>query len=191
MKRNIENEIWGKTLLSLYRHLGAISNSIDNLIKRIGINSAFNHSVYNSAYVDSNKIIELTERKIKIINLKVLIEKALDSLKVNDLTILSLYYIDGVNYKKILESLGITERTFFRRKEMAIARFSDKLNSLGYDATKLNEYLQNENWIKNTYYQVINSTAKGFGGKQSNNQYRLIKLVLNDFGSNSLSRSYF
>lgn len=78
MKRNIENEIWGKTLLSLYRHLGAISNSIDNLIKRIGINSAFNHSVYNSAYVDSNKIIELTERKIKIINLKVLIEKALD-----------------------------------------------------------------------------------------------------------------
>lgn len=191
MKRNIENEIWGKTLLSLYRHLGAISNSIDNLIKRIGINSAFNHSVYNSAYVDSNKIIELTERKIKIINLKVLIEKALDSLKVNDLTIISLYYIDGVNYKKILESLGITERTFFRRKEMAIARFSDKLNSLGYDATKLNEYLQNENWIKNTYYQVINSTAKGFGGKQSNNQYRLIKLVLNDFGSNSLSRSYF
>ena len=67
MKRNFENEMWGKTLLSLYRHLHTMANSIDNLIKRIGINSAFNHSVYNSTIKDSNKIIELTERKIKII----------------------------------------------------------------------------------------------------------------------------
>ena len=80
MKHNLENELWGKTLLSVYRHLQTMANSIDNLIKRIGINSAFNNSVYNSTMLDSNKIIELTERKIKIINLKVIIEKSLNAL---------------------------------------------------------------------------------------------------------------
>ena len=67
MKRNIDNELWGKTLLSLYRHFGVMANSIDNLVRRIGINSAFRHTIYDSTIVDSNKILELTERKIKII----------------------------------------------------------------------------------------------------------------------------
>ena len=80
MKRNIDNELWGKTLLSLYRHFGVMANSIDNLVRRIGINSAFRHTIYDSTIVDSNKILELTERKIKIkvgIFIKVLKENLL------------------------------------------------------------------------------------------------------------------
>ncbi len=193
MKRKLENEVWGKTLIGLYRHLGTMANSIDNLIKRIGVNSAFNHSIYNSTIADSNKIIELTERKIKIINLKVIIEKALNKLKINDFRILSLAYVDCVNYKKVQEILNISERTFFRRKELAIARFSCNLSELGFNAEKLNDYLKNENWIKNAYFQVINSTAKMFSSKEkSNEQFKLMKLVLNDFNTNiSKSYSYF
>lgn len=193
MKRSLENEVWGKTLLSLYRHLETMSNSIDNLIKRIGINSAFNHSVYNSTYKDSNKIIELTERKIKIINLKVIIEQALNKLKFKDLQIITLYYVDGLNYKKIQEVLSITQRTFFRRKELAIARFSNELELLGYNFEKLNEYLKHENWIKNTYFQVINSTANYYNNSDKPKEsFKLLKLVLNDFDSNySKTYSYF
>lgn len=193
MKRNFENEMWGKTLLSLYRHLHTMANSIDNLIKRIGINSAFNHSVYNSTIKDSNKIIELTERKIKIINLKVIVEKGLNNLKEKDLKILVLAYVDGLNYKKIIELLGITERTYFRRKEIAIANFSENLSLLGYDAKKFSTYLKSENWIKNTYYQIINSSASKFNKSQNTKeQYKLIKLVLNDFSSAPLtSFSYY
>lgn len=190
MKRNMENELWGKTLLMLYRHLETMAKSIDNLVCRIGINSAFNHSVYNSTIKDSNKIIELTERKIKIINLKVIIQKALKKLKDKELKLIALYYVDGVSYKKVQELLNITQRTFFRRKELAIAHFSDELANLGYDAEKLKDYLKNENWIKNTYFQVVNSSANFFlKNKESKNQYKLLKLVLNDFGDN-LSKSY-
>ena len=188
MKRNFENEMWGKTLLSVYRHLSTMANSIDNLIKRIGINSAFNHSVYNSTIKDSNKIIELTERKIKIINLKVIIERALNNLRERDLKILMLCYVDNLNYKKIIDLLKITERTYFRRKEIAIACFSEELNQLGFDATKLNQYLKNENWIKSTYYQTINSSANKFCKSQDHKQqYKLIKMVLSDFNSEPLS----
>ena len=87
MKRIIDNELWGKTLISLYRHFGVMANSIDNLIKQIGISSAFRHSIYNSTIIDSNKILELTERKIKIINLKVIVEKALNKLSDKDLKV--------------------------------------------------------------------------------------------------------
>lgn len=191
MKRNFENELWAKTLLSLYRHLKTMANSIDNLIKRIGINSAFNHSVYNATLLDSNKIIELTERKIKIINLKVIIEKALRALRDRDLKLLVLRYVDNVNYKAIIKLLNITERTYFRRKEVAIANFANQLSLLGFDAKKLSKYLENENWIKNTYYQTLNASAKTFCKKQdSSQQYKLLKLVLSDFSAGVLNSFY-
>lgn len=185
MKRNIENELWGKTLLSLYRHFGVMANSIDNLVRRIGINSAFRHTIYDSTIVDSNKILELTERKIKIINLKVIVEDILSDLNMKDLKILTLCYVDGVEYKKIIKLLNINQRTFFRRKEIAIARFSNKLAEMGYDADKLDKYLHNENWIKNTYYQIVNSTASRLvSDKKTKSQYQLIRSVLDDFGCN-------
>lgn len=185
MKRNIDNELWGKTLLSLYRHFGVMANSIDNLVRRIGINSAFRHTIYDSTIVDSNKILELTERKIKIINLKVIVEDILADLNMKDLKILTLCYVDGVEYKKIIKLLNINQRTFFRRKENAIARFSNKLVEMGYDADKLEKYLHNENWIKNTYYQIVNSTASRLvSDKKTKCQYQLIRSVLDDFGCN-------
>ncbi len=185
MKRNIDNELWGKTLLSLYRHFGVMANSIDNLVRRIGINSAFRHTIYDSTIVDSNKILELTERKIKIINLKVIVENILAELNMKDLKILTLCYVDGVEYKKIIKLLNINQRTFFRRKEIAIARFSNKLAEIGYDADKLEKYLHNENWIKNTYYQIVNSTASRLvSDKKTKSQYQLIRSVLDDFGCN-------
>ena len=185
MKRNIDNELWGKTLLSLYRHFGVMANSIDNLVRRIGINSAFRHTIYDSTIVDSNKILELTERKIKIINLKVIVEDILSDLNMKDLKILTLCYVDGVEYKKIIKLLNINQRTFFRRKEIAIARFSNKLAEMGYDADKLEKYLHNENWIKNTYYQIVNSTASRLvSDKKTKSQYQLIRSVLDDFGCN-------
>ena len=185
MKRNIDNELWGKTLLSLYRHFGVMANSIDNLVRRIGINSAFRHTIYDSTIVDSNKILELTERKIKIINLKVIVEDILSDLNMKDLKILNLCYVDGVEYKKIIKLLNINQRTFFRRKEIAIARFSNKLAEMGYDADKLEKYLHNENWIKNTYYQIVNSTASRLvSDKKTKSQYQLIRSVLDDFGCN-------
>ena len=185
MKRNIDNELWGKTLLSLYRHFGVMANSIDNLVRRIGINSAFRHTIYDSTIVDSNKILELTERKIKIINLKVIVEDILSDLNMKDLKILTLCYVDGVEYKKIIKLLNINQRTFFRRKEIAIARFSNKLAEMGYDTDKLEKYLHNENWIKNTYYQIVNSTASRLvSDKKTKSQYQLIRSVLDDFGCN-------
>lgn len=191
MKRNLQNELWGKTLLSVYRHLQTMANSIDNLIKRIGINSAFNNSVYNATLLDSNKIIELTERKIKIINLKVITEKALNALSEKDKKLLVLCYANNVNYKKIIELLKISERTYFRRKEIAIANFANNLDSFGFNADKLNKYLQNENWIKNTYYQTLNASAANYCKHQnSKQQYKLLKLVLNDFSSGAISSFY-
>lgn len=191
MKHNLENELWGKTLLSVYRHLQTMANSIDNLIKRIGINSAFNNSVYNSTMLDSNKIIELTERKIKIINLKVIIEKSLNALSESNKKFLVLCYVDNLNYKKIIEILNISERTFFRRKEMAISSFAKQLSYFGFDAKKLNEYLKHENWIKNAYYHTLNNSAASFCKHQEGKQqYKLLKLVLNDFSAGVINSYY-
>ena len=66
-------KIWSKTILSVYKYLEALANSIDDLVMKKSINSAFYSSYrFYSCYDVANKIMQLTERKINLINIKVL-----------------------------------------------------------------------------------------------------------------------
>lgn len=66
---------WSKSALSLYRYLETMSNTIDKIVISTGTNS--NSSLlqkYQSTYYQAGKMIELAERKRKMINLKVAVE---------------------------------------------------------------------------------------------------------------------
>ena len=179
MKNNFENEIWAKTLISIYRFMPAIADAIDNLIKRKTINSQFLNNPYkNSTYEIANSVIDLTERKIKLINLKVTVKNAVSNLNLNDKRILVLYYIDGVSVNEIVKMLNISIRTFFRRKSVALKNLAKNLVLLGYSAEKLNEYLNSEHWLLNTYKQHYYNQVNH--QKIDNNlfNYKLLKNVM-------------
>ena len=143
---------WSKTILSVYKYLEALSNSIDDLIIKKCINSAFyNNGRYSTCYDCANKIMQLTERKINLINIKVLVDDTLRLMSVNQRQLLALCYMDNVKSEDIAEMMHVSIRTFFRKKNEALSSFSKNLLLKGYNANKLEEMFCGEGWLNNLY----------------------------------------
>lgn len=184
--------IWSKTILSVYRYLENISNAIDNLVRKKCIYSSFYNCGRNTNTYDyTNKILELTERKVQLINLKVITEDILMELKPVERKILTLYYVDGIKNKELAELLGMSIRTLFRKKMLAINSFDKILKLKGYTDAKLSNMFSGEKWLNNIYVRTLNSEL-------NNNQeflidkvseYKFMKEVMHEF--NAIGQKYY
>lgn len=152
--------LWSKTLLTSYRYLNRISDAIDKLIKTNALNcydiSGAMYSLNNTLDV-SNRIIDLSERKIKMINLKILIEKTLLKLKKDDAIILIHRYIENLKFKDVANVMKISMRTCFRKLDNAETSFTNILNSQNWREEKLENYLKDEHWILSIYNEYKNN----------------------------------
>ncbi|MBQ4557779.1 MAG: sigma-70 family RNA polymerase sigma factor [Clostridia bacterium] len=144
-------ENWGKALLESYRYLETVVNTIDDMVKKISINSVY----YNKkAHCDTlsvfDRVIMLNDRKLNLTNLKVLVDMALDKLKSKDRQFLMLYYIDCLNCTEIAEVLEVSERTVFRRKLRATKEFANAL-SLITTKSYIETNYKEEHWLFDIY----------------------------------------
>lgn len=105
----MELKIWCKTFLNAYRCLEKITQAIDKIVLATGLNLSLDASISTS------KILELTERKITLINLKLFIEKLLNSLEKEHAQIIVLKYVDQVKSEDIANQMNMSCRTFFRK----------------------------------------------------------------------------
>ncbi len=152
-----EEIIWTKTVLTVYRYLERISGAIDKIVLRSGLGSGNVYGqnyLYNNVYSISQKIIDLSERKVTLINLKVLTEELLKKLKAEDVKILLERYVEGRKYKEIAQRNGISLRTVYRRLDASEAVFARLLVARGYSSSKLKAMTQNEKWIMSVYNHI-------------------------------------
>lgn len=161
MEDIMEQKIWSKTLLTCYGCLEKIADAIDHLVYLNGINSGcFKSDAFNCA----NKIIELTERKKLLINLKIITEDVLANLQPQYAKILVLKYFDRVKTEECAKIVCLSKRTFFRKLNNAIDSFCCKLNNMGYTSEKLAILTKSEKWIadlfSSLYQQEINKSLK-------------------------------
>lgn len=171
---------WSKTILSVYKYLEALSKAIDDLVIKKSIGSAFySNGRFDSAYDCANKIMQLTNRKINLINLKVLVENTLSSMPLKYRRLLGLCYIDGVKSAEVSELLHISNRTFFRLKNDSINVFTQKLIGAGYTKEKLEEIFCGENWLKNLYNRNNDNVQQDFDADLR--KYRFFKNVIREF----------
>ncbi len=155
MKNN--NIIWTKTLLSVYRYLERISGSIDKIILRNALNCrdvGGQNYFFNNTYNVSQRIINLSERKVTLINLKVLIEDTLREINKKDAQLLISKFFNGEKIKDICASYNLSTRTAFRKIDSAVSAFASRLVMKGYNAFKIEEMLKNEGWINNVYLRL-------------------------------------
>ena len=71
----MQKNIWAKTILTSYRFLEKVSDAIDRLVETRALNSFYmggNNFSQNNVFVVSESLINLTERKKKLINLSLL-----------------------------------------------------------------------------------------------------------------------
>lgn len=141
-----------ETIIKVYRLLKKKCDAIDKFIN--------NHALYfgpccaeYGAEDVCNNIIDLMTRKNKLINLKILVDNALNTLTVNDKKMLFIKMNYDLSIEEICGVLEIKERTAFRRLEHAYLNFAVALNNSKY-VSKLNQILIEEDWITNIKNEV-------------------------------------
>lgn len=172
---------WSKTILSIYKYLEPLSNSIDDLVLKKSINSAFyGNGRYNSCYDCANKIMKLMDRKVSLINIKVMVDRVLENMPLKYRQLLILAYIDNVKSEHIAEIMHISLRTFFRKKNDALISFSKNLVTLGFTGEKLRTMFGGEHWLTNLYdkNQVLENSEYSI---EKYNKHKFFNSVLKGF----------
>lgn len=159
---NYNNNL-GKTIIGVYRYLPRVATAFDRIVKTRAYNSnaiSSNCIAFNDITNVANTIINLSQRKITLINLKIITEKALKNIKPQYSKLLILRYVDGKKANEIANILGICLRTFFRQINLAVESFSKALSRLGYGEEKLLEMLEEEKWILSVYEKYQSEETK-------------------------------
>lgn len=150
----MKNNTWGKTVLSVYKYLDRVSEAIDKLVKENAVNSFYftgTNQNRNGVMQVAERILNLTERKKKLINLRVLADKALVECDRGAAQILIERYMDGDSSQLIAQRHNLNIRTYFRHLISAEEKFSAIMAKYGFTDKKLNEYLAGEKWIFEVY----------------------------------------
>ena len=138
-----------------------VAEAIDSLVLTYGLDSINLHDAKAFEFT-AEQMIELTDRKKLLINLKVLCDQVFASMNPKYARILILKYIDNMKCSDIAKLLGISIRSYFRWMNEAINSSTIKLKSLGYTDELLKEMCNDELWIKQLYnkYFVAELSSK-------------------------------
>ena len=143
----MENLIWAKTILSVYSSIEKYILKIDSLVNNI--------SLMPQLSVDevTEKIIELSDRKCALINLKIVIETLISKCKPKHMRFIGLKYINGLKMQDINNVLNISPRTAFRLYSSALEDIVFNMKKLGYTSKWLYDNLKTEKWIMHEFYK--------------------------------------
>ena len=190
MEKGKGMKTWSKTILSVYKYLEALSKSLDNLILKKSVNSMFYYNGRgNTTYDLANEIILLTERRVNLINLKVIVENALDKIPLNERKLLILFFVDNVRTDKIAELMGYCDRTFFRKKNEAIESFSKAVVKNGITKERLNEMFGKEKWLMDLYKKnTATDSIRALNPSDCN--YGFLKRVIKELSNVSINSGY-
>lgn len=140
---------WSNTALVAYSLLPKIANALD-----FGVKTRVN-SCYQSRHLKMGigneqligEILEITDRKRKIVNLSYLVKSTLELMKPKDRQIIEERIFKKKTFQTISGELDISLRTAFRRLEVAKERFCNILSERGYTPEWFEKEYGNEKYI--------------------------------------------
>lgn len=169
---------WIKTILTAYRHLELIARTIDEMAQE-EVKKSF-VALYHTTMDSVDRLIELNERKRKLINLKVITEQAICQLKkVTDQKIIALCYIDGLKSAEVISLLHMSTRTYFRRKNIAMMEMMTILKNAGYTLEWWLKEYGSEKWLVEQFYLTVEKEIE-FDNFE---QYKFIKNLKKELNS--------
>lgn len=135
-----------KVLISAYRFIEKNCDLINEFVYKHAINFGPSPE-YCSTYDVTNNIINLIERKNRLINLKLIIDELVNNLEEQDRLIILSKMKFNLTTKSFCQMFNMpSTRTAFRRIQTALEHFVNRANSSRYKE-KLEYLLDNETWI--------------------------------------------
>lgn len=137
-----------KTLISAYRFIEKNCDLIDEFVYRHSINFGPSPEYYSTFDV-TNNIIDLIERKNRLINLKLMIDELINTLSIEDRKIILAKMRYNLSMRIISQMFQISSlRTAFRRMNKALQNFTMHANNSRYKE-RLERVIDDEYWISN------------------------------------------
>ena len=152
--KNLSDEqkfkLWIKTILSVQNNLPEIIKSIDKIIEIKASSLSFISDIYNtekSTQAQVERVIDLTERKNKLLNLYLISKKLVDSLNEDDKLYLQRKYIFSWTAEELSQEYQISIRTAFRRTEKLIDQIYEKLKKSNWSLNFITNQINGEVWL--------------------------------------------
>jgi len=157
-------KIYVKTLLEIYKNLPNILCVLDKIIERRASTLMPTSSIYggsfNETYEQVNKVINLSERKDKLLNLYVIIEKFLEFLNQQERKIIILKFVQKYKNIDVAKDVNMSERTIFRKIDKILDKIALFLINQNWNLEFLKHQVGNESWINDLYKQKVNEDKK-------------------------------
>lgn len=150
----IKMQAWVKALFTVYPSLPNIIDVIDNIIETRASSAISFSSIYNGAnstYKEIEKVIDMSERKCKLLNIIALIREILSSLSMAEYEIVDMKFFRRMKTGTIADRLEIEERSVFRRINRTIERAVEYCGTKKYNSNFIEIELKGESWIKEIY----------------------------------------
>lgn len=160
----MEDKILVKSMLHVYKHLEALTLSLEKMAKNKGVGSYYS---YDDTLKEIDYLLSLTERKIFLINLKVVMDEIILSLDKELGKLLVLKYIDELDNDAISVQCNLTERTFFRQLNRAYDGFCKKLQVVSKERPNFYSQLKNDLWLNAIVKYLTKDVKQSFYLKNS------------------------
>lgn len=147
-----------KVLVSAYRFIERNCDLIDEFVYKHAVNFGPSPE-YCSTYDVTNNIIDLMERKNRLINFKLMIDELVNSLSVEERKIIVAkmrYNLSMVSACKVLQLPSL--RTAFRKMKSAMENLTELANNSKYQK-RLSFMLNNEEWLTNLRERIVESAC--------------------------------
>ena len=150
LKEFVSMRIWVKTLLSIFGSLPNIIKLIDSIINKNATNP-FGNNMYDSTMGQINKVINLYDRKNKLLNIYLLIKKMIENASEDEKKIIGLKFVNKVTIPAMAQKFGCTERNVFRKINNVVDKLTASTIERGWTICFIETQLSNEPWIMENY----------------------------------------
>lgn len=143
-----------KMLLEAYKSLPTIIGIVDRLIENkaslISTSSIYGNS-YLATYKDVDKIIDMTQRKDKLLNIFFIVDTMLDSLSDQDRKIAVLKFVQRNTAEDIAKEIKSTSRTVFRKASRIVEKLAVFCLNNNWTSAFIKTQIGNEPWLDDIY----------------------------------------
>ena len=154
----VKMKAYVKALLSIYPTLPNIINIVDGIIEKRATSSISMSSIYagtSHTYKQIEKMIDMSERKCKLLNIFSLVKGFLGGMSLKDYEIVDLRFFRRKKISEISERLELDERTIFRRLNKILESVVKYCNINSITLEMIETMIRGEGWIKEIYKKAL------------------------------------
>lgn len=143
-------KLWIKTLISVQTNLPEIIKSVDKIIEMNASSLSFASDIYNAektTYAQVEKVIDLTERKNKLLNIYLISKNLCSCVAEDDRVFLKRKFVYNWTAEDLASEYYISIRTVFRRTEKIIDKIYELTKRKNWSINFINLQVKGENWL--------------------------------------------